>query len=105
MATMLKLRLGVSDDPTALQPNLNDCLSTMLQHAEVLMGDVLTGLTGAADPAGSKRSSGLQAEHIQQTVRDLAQRAKPVCETYKAHLTRIVSALRASDAVAEAERI
>ena len=87
---MLKLRLGVSDDPTALQPNLNDCLSAMLQHAEVLMGDVLSGLTGAADPTGSKRSAGLQAESIQQTVRDMAQRAKAVSETYKAHLTRIV---------------
>lgn len=90
MATLLKLRLGVSDDPTALQPNLNDCLSSMLQHAEVLMGDVLTGLSGAADPAGSRRSSGLQAEGIQQAVRDLALRSKAVCATYKAHLTRIV---------------
>ncbi|MFC5497998.1 DUF1631 family protein [Caenimonas terrae] len=90
MANPLKLRLGVSDDPTALQPNLNDCLSAMLQHAQLLMGDVLTGLTGAADPAGSKRASGLQAENIQQAVRDLALRSKQVCETYKDHLTRIV---------------
>ena len=90
MATLLKLRLGVSDDPTALQPNLNDCLSSMLQHAEVLMGDVLSGLTGAADPAGSKRSSGLQAENIQHVVRDLALRSRAVCVTYKTHLTRIV---------------
>ena len=90
MATLLKLRLGVSDDPTALQPNLNDCLSAMLQHAQQLMGDVLGGLTGAADPVGSKRSSGLQAEAIQQTVRDLARRRDPVSETFKSHLSRIV---------------
>ena len=90
MANLLKLRLGVSDDPTALQPNLNDCLSAMLQHAEVLMGDVLVGLTGASDPAGSKRSSGLQTEAIQQAVQALAMRSRPVCQTYKAHLTRIV---------------
>ena len=90
MATLLKLRLGVSDDPTALQPNLNDCLAAMLQHAQLLMGDVLSGLTGAADPVGSKRSSGLQTEAIQQTVRDLALRSQLVSGTFKTHLTRIV---------------
>ena len=90
MATLLKLRLGVSDDPTALQPNLNDCLSSMLQHAELLMGDVLSGLSGASDPAGSKRLSGLQSESIQAAVRELVLRKKSVCATYKTHLTRIV---------------
>ena len=90
MATLLKLRLGVSDDPTALQPNLSDCLAAMLQHAEVLMGDVLGGLKGAADPSGPKRVASFQAEGIQQAVRDLAVRGKSVCETYKVHLTRIV---------------
>lgn len=90
MATLLKLRLGVSDDPMALQPNLNDCLSAMLQHAEPLMGDVLVGLTGASDPVGSRRSSGLQTEAIQRNVQNLAMRSNAVCETYKTHLTRIV---------------
>ena len=90
MATLLKLRLGVSDDPTALQPNLNDCLATMLQHAQVLMGDVLAGLTSAADPASPKRVAGFQAEGIRQAVRALTLRSGAVCETYKIHLTRIV---------------
>ena len=54
MATLLKLRLGVSDDPTALPPNLNDCLSAMLQHAQLLMGDVIAGLTGIALAAQDK---------------------------------------------------
>jgi hypothetical protein len=90
MATLLKLRLGVSDDPTALQPNLNDCLAAMLQHAEVLMADVMTGLVGAADPNSPKRVAGFQVEAIQQAVRGLAARGMPVCEAYKTHLTRIV---------------
>ena len=90
MATLLKFRLGVSDDPTALQPNLNDCLAAMLQHAELLMGDVLEGLTAAASPSSPKRVSGFQAENIQQAVRDLAARGKAVCETYMTGLTRIV---------------
>src|SRR5881392_3169786 len=33
MATLLKLRIGVSDDPTAFQPSLNDCLDAMLQQS------------------------------------------------------------------------
>jgi hypothetical protein len=90
MATLLKLRLGVSDDPTALQPNLNDCLAAMLQHAELLMGDVLTGLKGAADLSSPKRVASFQAEGIQQAVRDLAAGGKAVCETFKSELTRIV---------------
>ena len=90
MATLLKLRLGVSDDPTALQPNLNDCLAAMLQHAELLMGEVLGALTGAADPASPKRVASLQTEAIQQAVRELTTRDKAVCETYRTHLTRLV---------------
>ena len=90
MATLLKLRLGVSDDPNALQPNLNDCLAAMLQHAEVLMADVLAGLGAAASPTGAKKVAALQKESIQQAVRDLTVRAKAVSETYKTELTRIV---------------
>lgn len=90
MATLLKLRLGVSDDPTALQPNLNDCLSAMLQHADVLMADVLNGLKAAAAPSGPKRLPAFQREDIQQVVRDLALHSEPVCETFKAQLTALV---------------
>ena len=90
MATLLKLRLGVSDDPTALQPNLNDCLAAMLQHAEVLMADVLVGLDAAANPAGPKKIAALQNANMQQVVRDLTLRSNAVCATYKTELTRIV---------------
>lgn len=90
MANLLKLRLGVSDDPTALQPNLNDCLAALLQHAEFLMADLLQGLAAAADPGSPKRVAGFQAEPIQDAVRDLASRSRAVCETYKTQLTRIV---------------
>ncbi|MDB5946803.1 MAG: hypothetical protein JWQ33_1829, partial [Ramlibacter sp.] len=90
MATLLKLRLGVSDDPTALQPNLNDCLAAMLQHAEVLMADVLAGLAAAASPTGPRKLAAFQKENIQEAVRDLTVRGKAVCATYKAELSRIV---------------
>ena len=90
MATLLKLRLGVSDDPTALPPNLNDCLAAMLQHAEVLMGEVLAGLVKAAGSTSSKRSAVFQHESVQQTLGHLMARSKTVCVTYKTELSRIV---------------
>lgn len=90
MPTLLKLRLGVSDDPAALPPNLNDCLAAMLQHAEVLMGEVLTGLKAAASPTGPKSQPAFQKESIQEAMRDLSSRSPAVCATYKAELGRIV---------------
>ncbi len=90
MATLLKLRLGVSDDPTALQPNLNDCLAALLQHAEVLMGEVLSGLSKAGGPANSKRAAVFQQGSVQQALEHLVARSKTVCVTYKAELSRIV---------------
>jgi Protein of unknown function (DUF1631) len=90
MATLLKLRLGVSDDPAVLPPNLNDCLAAMLQHAEVLMGEVLTGLKAAASPTGPKKQAAFQKEDIQEVVRDLSACSPAVCATYKAELSRIV---------------
>ena len=31
MATTMKLRLGVADDPTQMQPSLSDCMAAMLK--------------------------------------------------------------------------
>lgn len=90
MAKLLKLRLGVSDDPTALQPNLNDCLAAMLQHAEDLMADVLDGLSVAARPTGPKRLPALQTTEIQRTVRDLEAQCGPISYTFRERLTAIV---------------
>ena len=56
MATkMLKLRLGVADDPTALQPSLSDCLAAMLKQAEPLIDEVLQGLEASALATGPRR--------------------------------------------------
>jgi hypothetical protein len=90
MATLLKLRLGVSDDPSALQPNLNDCLAAMLRHAEVLMADVLAGLKAGASPTGPKKLAAFQKESIQECVSDLSMRSATVCASYKKELSRIV---------------
>jgi hypothetical protein len=90
MATLLKLRLGVSDDPTAFQPSLNDCLDSMLQQAQMLMTGVLDGLTAALKPSGSRHVAGFQQPGTKMAIENLAANAKAVCASYRDELTRIV---------------
>jgi hypothetical protein len=90
MAKMLKLRLGVSDDPTALQPTLNDCLEAMLQQAEPLMNDVLRGLFLATVPTGPQRVPMFQKGPNKQAIDGLQRESESVCQTFKGELTAIV---------------
>ncbi|MCM2251876.1 MAG: DUF1631 domain-containing protein [Ramlibacter sp.] len=91
MANLLKLRLGVSDDPTALQLSLNDCLEAMLQQAEMLMTGVLDGLmAAAASPKARGGVPGLDQPGRKQAIAALAEHRKAVCASYRSELTRIV---------------
>ncbi len=90
MANLLKLRLGVSDDPTAYQPSLNDCLEAMLRQAELLMTGVLDGLTAAAAPSKARRVAGFQQPANKLAIENLSAHAKEVCATYRSELTRVV---------------
>src|SRR5512140_1441595 len=90
MAKLLKLRLGVSDDPTAFQPSLNDCLEAVVGQAEMLMTDVINGLVAAALPAGARRIAGFQQAGTKAAIDGLSANAKAVCATYRKELTRIV---------------
>lgn len=90
MATLLKLRLGVSDDPTAFQPSLNDCLEAMLQQADLLVTDMLDGLVAACAPTSPRRIPGFQEPGIKGAIEALSADAKAVCASYRAELTRIV---------------
>ncbi|MEO8654013.1 MAG: DUF1631 family protein [Ramlibacter sp.] len=90
MAKLLKLRLGVSDDPTALQPSLNDCLEAIVGQAEFLMTDVVNGLVTAALPAGARRIAGFQQAGTKQAIEGLSTGMRAVCATYRTELTRIV---------------
>ena len=90
MANLLKLRIGVSDDPSALQPSLNDCLEALLQQADVLIDDVLTGLVAAAIPAKARRIAGFQLPGTTLAIEALLGNAKAVTATYRAELTRLV---------------
>lgn len=42
--SMLKRRIGVSDDPGAMRPTLGQCLEAAIEQSEGLIDDVLTGL-------------------------------------------------------------
>ncbi|HZY17941.1 MAG TPA: DUF1631 family protein [Ramlibacter sp.] len=90
MAKMLKLRLGVADDPTTLQPTLNDCLSTMLQQAELLMADVIGGLVRGATPAGPQSIAAFQLTSVKVAIASLDHARPAACATYSAELARLV---------------
>jgi hypothetical protein len=90
MATKLLKRMGVADDPTALQPSLNDCIEAMLQHADTLMTEVLVGLQQAASPNHPRRVQAFQQGGIKMAIESLNAHAKSVCEAFKSELTRLV---------------
>ncbi len=90
MAKMMKLRLGVSDDPTQLQPSLSDCLAAMLQQAEGLMNDVLHGLEVGASATGSKRVAALQTMPVRVAISLLLTSGAEVKATFVQELTRLV---------------
>jgi hypothetical protein len=90
MPTLLKLRLGVSDDPTAFQPSLNDCLEAMLQQADLLVTDMLDALVAACAPNSPRRIPAFQEPSIKGAIESLSADAKAVCASYRAELTRIV---------------
>ncbi len=91
MAQLLKIRLGVSDDPTSFQPSLNDCLEAMLQQAELLMTDVLDGLSAAAAaPSSARRVQAFQQPGVKPAVHGLKGNAKAVCASYRSELARVV---------------
>jgi hypothetical protein len=90
MAKMLKLRLGVSDDPSALQPTLNDCLEAMVQQSELLMTDVINGLILATSSTAPQRVAGFQKGGIKQAIDALARNSKSACVAYRTELSRVM---------------
>jgi hypothetical protein len=90
MVKLLNLRLGMSDDPGAFQPSLNDCLAAMLQQADLLMTDVINGLVLASAPSNSRRVAAFQQPGIKRVIEALSSNTKLVCASYKGELSRIV---------------
>ncbi|MEO7548943.1 MAG: DUF1631 family protein, partial [Ramlibacter sp.] len=90
MANLLKLRLGVSEDPNSFQPSLNDCLEVILQQADLLMTDVVNGLVLALAPTGSRRIAAFQQPDVKRAIDYLSSNTKLVCASYKQELSKVV---------------
>lgn len=91
MATSkMKLRMGVSDDPTALQPSLNDCLAAMLQQAEPLFVQLLQGLEQGAMANGPRRVPAFQNAVVKGAILDLVGKPEAVTKSFVEELTRLV---------------
>lgn len=87
---MMKLRVGVADDPTPLQPSLNDCLAAMLEQAEPLVAEILRGLQVGTTTTGSRRVASFQAAPIKAFILGLEGRSAAITATFLAELTRLV---------------
>jgi hypothetical protein len=90
MAKMLQLRLGVADDPTALQPTLPDCLSTTLQQAHGLMVAVVQGLVRGCAPSGPQSVAAFQQPAAKKAIALLEDATAAVCGTFHDELSRLV---------------
>jgi hypothetical protein len=90
MAKMMKLRLGVADDPTALQPSLSDCLAAMLQQADGLVDEILKGLVAGTAGSGPRRIAAFQGGIVKATVLQISADPKALKATFIEELTRLV---------------
>src|SRR3569832_1270016 len=90
MAKLLTLRIGVADDPTALQPTLNDCREAMLPQTDLLVHDVITGLVAATAPNSQKRIAGFQQAGRKAAIMQLSNDSKAVAASYREELTKLV---------------
>jgi hypothetical protein len=90
MPKLLPMRLGVADDPTALQPTLKDCLSTTLQQAAPLMGEVVEGLVRGAAPVGPQAVPAFQQPAVKEAIGALSDDVTAVSATFFEELSRLV---------------
>src|SRR5688500_7801332 len=90
MVPKLKLRLGVADDPTALQPSLNDCLAAVIQQSEPLFMTVLEGLEQGAAATGGRRIQGFQRAGVKEAIAYLNHESPTVAASFVVELTRLV---------------
>jgi hypothetical protein len=90
MAKTMKLRLGVADDPTQLQPSLSDCLGAALRQADVLVGALLEGLEVGAIGPGARRIAAFQPVPVRNAIMRLHEGEAQVKASFVKELTRLV---------------
>ncbi|HSW19383.1 MAG TPA: DUF1631 family protein [Ramlibacter sp.] len=89
MAKLFKLRPGISDDPTAFQPTLNDCLSAMLEQSHALIGGVVDGLVLGCAATGPRRSPALQPTAVRSAVDVLRRDQADFAARFQSELSRL----------------
>lgn len=93
MVSTSRFRLGVADDPTALQPTLPQCLAVVREEAAGLMVQVLQGLAvGAHAAAGPRRIAAVQEPAARLVLARLEARNACVAETFRDELERLMYA-------------
>lgn len=90
MAKLLTLRLGVSDDPTALPPTLGDCIEAVLRHASLLMDGVISGLETAALLPGPGRNAAFRTPLVAAAVHHLLANRVAAAKQFHEALSREV---------------
>ncbi|WP_299790002.1 DUF1631 family protein [Ramlibacter sp.] len=87
---MMKLRLGVADDPTQLQPSLSDCLAAVLKRADALMADVLKAVEIGTAASGPGRIPAFQQPALRHAILALQTQSVPFKADFVTELTRLV---------------
>lgn len=90
MAKLLKARIGVSDDPTATQPTLNECLGATLERAPHLMAEIIIGLGASGKKAGNWLGTNLQQPQVRAAVDELAASSAEAGKTFHTELSALV---------------
>lgn len=86
MKKFLTRRLGVSDDPTAERPALQDCIEAVLEQSSALIDDVIRGLDIAVHQVGGQASKVGQQAMSRQVVEALRLQAAAVQATFGVQL-------------------
>jgi predicted RNase H-like HicB family nuclease len=89
MAVPSKFRIGVADDPSALQPTLHDCLSAALEQAPGLMVQVVQGLLRGVAP-GPQQVAAFKSAPVKATVLELGARQQAVADDFAREFARLV---------------
>lgn len=102
MARTLKLRYGISDSPSAVQPTLGDCVQAVTAHADVLMRGVLAGLDASLARSVTRQNVALCSPAAQAAIHALLARTPAVAARFKSDLSQqITQGAAHSDAGAE----
>ncbi len=85
MKKFLLRRVGVADDQSSMRPTLHDCLEMVMLQSDMLLDDVLNGLSTLAKAPG-KDALGTHYPVSKAAIDYLCQRALPAKATFAEHL-------------------